>query len=246
MLAHEFISLLCLASLFELSNGVQGASNFAFPTLSQPEPMGAVLGQDATAAFQERVAPDPATGPRPSTSPACSTGRCSRPQRSDAKPRGAHVEFSRAGSTCSARITPRSHASDKIDASRQSCSSCTAISGSGAAVDSEGGGSRMSQSLSRFPRHEPPKPPEPATFRPTTAIAHQNASGGRRAASVGDYLPRPDVALGSVRPQTYCGRTVGRIHNKSLWRLHCSGGVGGADVLQAATSITVDQRHELV
>ena len=224
----------CCSSLccFPLENCsvLQGGSILAGDAPTQP--IEASIGQDASLCHTSQEAVTSATGPRPSTSPAYTSGYRSRAWESPSH-RAGHVDLSRSASR------------GKI--SGRSCSTSCSGSGRGAGVENKGRGSHTARSMPRFPRHESPKPPPAATFRPATADSCTTSSRGRRAASVGTYLPRPHSVLGSVRPQTNCGRYLGRIQNKSLRKLHCDGDGGkGADVLRAATSITIDQRHELV
>lgn len=198
---------------------------FAGDTLTQP--IDALLGQGNSGRSQEE-APSP-TGACPSTSPACSRACRVSTQVADASHRADYLEFS-------------------AFAARADISPCASSSGGSVrgAVQRGGGGSCTPRTLSRFPRHDSPKPPSAARFRPATAEPCPAASKGRLAASVGTYLPRPNSVLGSVRAQTNSGRYVGRIQNKNLQKLRYTGdGDKGADVLRAATSITVDQRYEL-
>jgi hypothetical protein len=87
---------------------------------------------------------------------------------------------------------------------------------------------------------KPSRLPTPGTFRPATADVPRTVHSDRHAASVGDYMPRPTTVLSSVRARSDCGRHLCRIDNKDLWQLQCCNHVDRIDVLQAATSVTID------
>ena len=118
------------------------------------QPIEASIGQDASLCHTSQEAVTSATGPRPSTSPAYTSGYRSRAWESPSH-RAGHVDLSRSASR------------GKI--SGRSCSTSCSGSGRGAGVENKGRGSHTARSMPRFPRHESPKPPPAATFRPATA-----------------------------------------------------------------------------